>query len=143
MSFLVDTNILSELARAAPDAGVLAWAQGVTAISLSVITVDEVCFGLAWRPNARIEAWLAGFLHRQCHVLPVTERIARQAGGLRGSLRRQGTVRTQADMLIAATAQVHGLTLVTRNERDFAGCGIPVLNPFAQAAACLLPRPTS
>ena len=49
---------------------------------------------------------------------------------LRGRFRAAGEQRTQADMLIAATVAAHGLTLVTRNNRDFDGCGIPVLNPF-------------
>ncbi|MEQ9484212.1 MAG: hypothetical protein RIG27_18290 [Coleofasciculus sp. F4-SAH-05] len=49
---------------------------------------------------------------------------------MRGQLRTQGKPRSQADMLIAATAQVHQLTLVTRNIRDFEDCGILTLNPF-------------
>ena len=91
---LVDTNILSELMRAQPDAGVLAWLQ------------------------------------RQ-EVLAVTTDVARCAGALRGQLQLRGQTRSQADMLIAATAQIHALTIVTRNVRDFDGCGVAVLNPFA------------
>jgi predicted nucleic acid-binding protein len=131
MSFLVDTNVLSELAKPTPNAGVASWAHGVTRIALSAVTVDEVYFGLSWKPHPRVEQWFEGFLRRHCTVLPVTEEIARQSGLLRGGLRARGTPRTQADMLIAATAQVHALTLVTRNERDFENCGITVLNPFS------------
>jgi tRNA(fMet)-specific endonuclease VapC len=60
----------------------------------------------------------------------VTSDIARAAGEMRGRLRLQGITRSQADILIAATAQIHQLTLITRNIRDFEGCDIPLLNPF-------------
>lgn len=131
---LVDTNILSELMRAQPDAGVLRWLQtrqGINPrLTISAVTVDEVMFGLSWHPTARLLAWFDGFLLAH-QVLPITQDIARRAGELRGQLQAGGQTRTQADMLIAATAQVHALTLVTRNVRDFDGCGIGVLNPFS------------
>lgn len=127
---LLDTNIISELCRVEPDAGVLAWAGGVSEFQLSVISQEEIAYGLAWRPNVRIQAWIAGFFSRHT-LLPVTQEIARRAGELRGRLAAQGATRSQADMFIAGTAQVHGLTVVTRNTRDFDGCGVPVLNPFS------------
>lgn len=130
---LVDTNIVSELMRAQPDAGVLLWLQGRQQVSpqltISAITVDEIMFGLAWRPSARLLAWFDAFQLRHS-VLPITPDIARRAGELRGQLQTRGQVRSQADMMIAATAQIHALTVVTRNVRDFDGCGIGVLNPF-------------
>jgi predicted nucleic acid-binding protein len=131
MTFLVDTNIIGELTRREPNAGVLAWAGTVSVVSLSVITVEEMLFGLAWKPNARIDAWIEGFLAARCRIHAVTDDIARAAGRLRGTLARRGLTRTQADMLIAATAQVHQETLVTRNVRDFEECGIGLLNPFS------------
>ena len=131
---LVDTNILSELMRAQPDVGVLAWLQGREAVSprltISAVTVDEIMFGLSWHPTARLLAWFDAFVQRH-EVLPITTDVARRAGVLRGQLQARGQTRTQADMLIAATAQIHALTVVTRNVRDFDGCGIAVLNPFA------------
>jgi predicted nucleic acid-binding protein len=130
MHVLLDTNIISELGRLRPDAGVTAWAAQEAAHAISVVSVDEIMFGLAWRPNARIAAWFEAYLLRH-PVLPVTPEIARRAGELRGAFAARGIVRSQPDMLIAATAQVHALTLVTRNTADFAGCGIPVLNPFS------------
>jgi predicted nucleic acid-binding protein len=128
---LVDTNVLSELVKPSPDPGVKGWADTVPLpIQISVVTLEELHFGLSWRPNARVRRWLERFFAESCEVLPVTADIARRAGELRGRLRASGQQRTQADMLIAATAQVHQLWLVTRNARDFDGCGIPVLDPF-------------
>lgn len=129
MTLLLDTNVVSELCRPRPHAGVVAWAAGVMEFSLSAVTVEEVAYGLAWRPNARIADWFDGFLQR-CPVRPVTLEIARRAGEWRGGFAAKGIVRSQADLLIAATAQCHGLTLVTRNVRDFEGCGIALLDPF-------------
>ena len=131
MSFLVDTNVLGELARIRPNSGVVTWAGKVTTVSLSVVSLEEIRFGLAWKPNAKIAAWFERFLAEQCQILPVTGDIARRGGDLRGRLQARGRPRTQADMLIAATAIVHGLTLVTRNEADFHGCDVPILNPFS------------
>ena len=131
IAHLLDTNVLSELLKPEPDAGVAAWAVGVLKTGIGVVTVEEVRYGLSWKPNERMAEWFEAFLRRGCVVLPVTEEIARCAGDLRGSLRRKGRTRSQADMLIAATASVHGLTVVSRNASDFEGCGIAVLNPFA------------
>ena len=60
----------------------------------------------------------------------ITPEIAQLAGELRGGFRSQGITRSQADILIAATAKIHQLTLVTRNIWDFEGCEIALLNPF-------------
>jgi predicted nucleic acid-binding protein len=129
---LSDTNIISELMRPAPDAGVQAWAAQQTGLCISVITVDELVFGLRRRSSARLVAWFDRFIE-QVTVLDITAPVARRAGEMRAQLQGGGQARTQADMLIAATAQLHGLTLVTRNTRDFDGCGIAVLNPFVSA----------
>jgi predicted nucleic acid-binding protein len=127
---LVDTNILGELSRPRPNAGVLSWSETARRIAMSVITVEEVLYGLARRPLPRVRAWFDQFLARHCEVLDLTKPIAVLAGNLRGQLASRGQVRTQADTLIGATAAHHGLTLVTRNVRDFDGCGISVLDPF-------------
>ena len=130
MTFLCNTNLISELARPQPNPGVLAWAAKVSSISLSVITVEEIFYGLSAKPNLKIQSWFEGFMEQYCNLLPITPAIAKRSGELRGQLRSQGKTHTQADMMIAATAQIHQLTLVTRNIRDFDGCGIPLLNPF-------------
>lgn len=130
MTFLCDTNIISELARPQPNPGVIAWSGNVTSIALSVITLEEITYGLTAKPNARIQAWFQNFLNTYCQIIPITPEIAQSAGELRGRFRLQGITRSQADMLIAATAQIRQLTLVTRNTRDFEGCEISLLNPF-------------
>ena len=128
---LLDTNVLAELCRQRPDPAVERWAgRALPPFGLSVVTVEEIHFGLAWKPNARIEALVDRFLAERCEVFPVTTPVARRAGALRGQFRRTGRTRTQADMLIAATAQVHQLPVATRNLRNFEGCGVTLLNPF-------------
>ena len=137
MMQLADTNIVSELMRKRPDPGVLAWREMVDAmyghITMSAVTVDEIMYGLARKQDAGLQAWFDGFMSR-IQVLTVTQTIACRAGEMRAMFSLRGVVRSQADMLIAATAQVHALTLVTRNVRDFDGCGIALLNPFSVVA---------
>ncbi|MCF4970242.1 type II toxin-antitoxin system VapC family toxin [Nostoc sp. CMAA1605] len=130
MAFLCDTNIISELVRPQPNPGVIAWSNQISSISISVITLEEITYGLAAKPNARIQAWWNNFLQSSCQIVPITLEIAQCCGQLRGQLRTEGKPRSQADMLIAATAQVYQLTLVTRNIRDFESCSITLLNPF-------------
>jgi Predicted nucleic acid-binding protein, contains PIN domain len=102
----------------------------VERISVSVVSLEEMTFGLAWKPTPTVQKWLARFLAESCDVVPITQAMAERAGVMRGELRAKGITRSQADTLIAATAQVLGLTLVTRNVRDFEGCRIDLLNPF-------------
>ncbi|QXL83234.1 type II toxin-antitoxin system VapC family toxin [Comamonas sp. NLF-1-9] len=129
--FLADTNILSELMRPRPNAGVRQWlTQSGVRLAISVVTIDEILFGMRRRPAAASLALFDALVANNL-VLDVTETIARRAGEMRADLSLRGQVRSQADMLIAATAQVHALTLVTRNVRDFDGCGIALLNPFS------------
>jgi predicted nucleic acid-binding protein len=129
---LVDTNVISELMRPRPAQRVLAWAAKQERFSLSVVTVEELQFGLSAKPSARMDAWLERFVERHCEVLPVTYEIARRCGAMRAAHRLEGRPRTQADMLIAATAWEHRLPLATRNRADFHGCGIRIVDPFAE-----------
>ncbi|HRE55891.1 MAG TPA: PIN domain-containing protein [Candidatus Competibacter sp.] len=130
MNYLIDTNIVSELLRPRPNQGVLLWAAEQSLVGISAVTVEEAIYGLMRKANHRLLEGFEARIAEQCHIFPTTELIARRAGILRGQFSIHGIVRDQADMLIAATAQVHQLTLVTRNTRDFESCGIGLLNPF-------------
>jgi predicted nucleic acid-binding protein len=130
MAFLCDTNILSEVMRRRPQPSVSEWFSQQEKIYLSVITVEEIFYGLAYKEAKRQLEWFEKFLRLRAKVLPITPAIARRCGLWRGEFRRQGLVRTQADLLIAATAETHNLVLVTRNTRDFEGCGLQLFDPF-------------
>lgn len=132
--YLIDTNVLSELPKKTPDAGVLTWLAGQPTLVVSAITIDELAFGVAAaraEQVPRLQRWFEALLALPPIVIPVDEQIARSAGYLRASRVRAGHNVSQADMLIAATAAATGRSLVTRNSRDFQGCGIPLLNPFS------------
>lgn len=101
---------------------------------VSVVSVEELAFGVARAPGpqrAKLAAWLEGLLTGAASILEVTPAIARASGDLRASRESVGRRVAQADMLIAATALVHGLTLATRNLRDFADCGVTLVDPFS------------
>jgi len=127
---LADTNVISEFVKKTPNAQVMQWLQTVELLAISVITLEEAHFGLAWQPNAR-KLTLFNALVQQMHpVYPITPAIAQRAGILRGQFQAQGISRSAPDMLIAATAIEHQLVLATRNVRDFVGCGVQIVNPF-------------
>lgn len=130
---LVDANVLSELPRPRPNAAVLRWLHQQPTIVLSVVSVEELTFGVARAPlprRAKLAAWLDELLGSAAEILGVTEAVARAAGELRAARESAGRRVAQADMLIAATAVIHGLTLATRNGRDFVGCGVALVDPF-------------
>ena len=127
---LADTNVISEFVKSNPDAQVMRWLTTVQRLAISVVTLEEAHFGLAWQPNARKLALFNGLLAQMHTVYAVSPSIAQRGGALRGQFQAQGITRSAPDMLIAATAIEHQLVLATRNVRDFIGCGVQVINPF-------------
>ncbi|HEX3129527.1 MAG TPA: type II toxin-antitoxin system VapC family toxin [Thermoanaerobaculia bacterium] len=128
--FLCDTNVVSEFFRPRPSQKLLDWAEGVSEIFVSVVTIEEIQFGLSWRPKPRILGALESFLSERCKLLPITPEIANRSGVMRGSFQARGQTRSVQDMLIAATAEIHQLVLVTRNVDDFAECALTLFNPI-------------
>ena len=135
MKWLFDTNVLSELRKAERcHPGVARWADGVTEESrcTSVLVIGEIRRGIerVRRKDAAQAKALARWLEQVRRAFPgrlleVTEEVAEEWGRLDAQ-----TPRPAIDGLLAATARVHGLTLVTRNTADFRSMGIELLNPF-------------
>ncbi len=130
--YLVDTCIISAAARGAPEAVTWLRAQDPAAIYLSVVTLGEIMRGVAEKQTTdrRAAAYLAEWLRklRQNHaeqILPITGQVAVEWGRLIA----QGP-RGDVDGLIAATAIVHDLIVVTHNGDDFAGTGVSIINPW-------------
>lgn len=131
--YLLDTNVVSELRKPRPHGAVVAWlqAQDDANLHLSAVTIGEIQAGieLARQQDAakaqEIEAWLEQ-VATSWNVLPMDAPAFRAWARLMH--RRSDTV--YEDAMIAATAQLHGLTVVTRNVADFKAFGGPLLNPF-------------
>lgn len=133
MSFLLDTNVVSEIRRGR-DANVATWASEVADadIHLSVLTLGEIRKGIerlrGRDPNqAEVFAEWLEQLREQFgeRILPIDVRVAEEWGRLNAPAERK-----TVDSLIAATAHLHGLTVVTRNTGDFEACDVAVLNPW-------------
>jgi predicted nucleic acid-binding protein len=140
--FVLDTNVISELRKAShnkADANVLEWADraDASALYISAITVLELDTGvlLMERRDAKQGAALRAWLNEQVltefkdRVLAIDTAVARRCAGL-----HVPDPRAERDALIAATALVHGMTVVTRNTEDFGATGVRLLNPWETAA---------
>ena len=132
--FLVDTDVLSALRRRDRNPKAVQWVetQRTSDMYISVVTVGEIERGITQQrqQNPRFAGELATWLERvlswyQDRVLLVDTATARRWGQLSANLGHNG-----ADLLIAATALEHGLTVVTRNLRHFGPTGVPTLNPL-------------
>jgi predicted nucleic acid-binding protein len=133
--YLLDTNVASETRKGGRvNTNVLAWFESVADddIFLSVMVIGEIRKGIELARSkdlvkARaLEGWLTGLEHRYGdRLLPITAEVADQWGRL-SAIRPLSSV----DGLLAATAKVHDLTLVTRNVTDVAHTGVRLFNPF-------------
>ncbi len=136
--FLLDTNVISELIKPKPEPEVTRWIAGTDEelLFLSVLTIGEIRKGIAAHPNAarrtRLEAWLSSDLLVRFagRVLPVDTAVAERWGSMMAQAERAGRRLPVIDGLLAATAQHHDLTFVTRNTEDVEQTGVPVYNPW-------------
>ena len=137
MSFLVDTNVFSELVKPKPDAQVVAWLrQNESSLYVSTITIGEIRRGIERLPSGKHRTELRAWLEALCdcmkgRVLSFNTSTAHVWGQLKAKWDRAGISVSSLDSQIAATAERHQLTLVTRNTADFAKTGVKLLNPFA------------
>jgi predicted nucleic acid-binding protein len=139
--YLVDTNVISAGApsRAPASAALVDWMdRNSAALFLSVVTVAEVADGIAKarregavRKAATLAAWLDTLLHLYGdRILALDVGVARIAGILSDAARGQGQAPGFDDIVVAATARHHGLTILTRNVRHFEPLGVAVVDPF-------------
>jgi len=133
--FLLDTMVLSELRKRNRDPALVRWIEGQRAsdLFLSVVSIGEIERGIARQRvddaefAERLALWLDRLLHLYSdRLLPIDLNVSRRWGRLSARIGHDG-----ADLLIAATALEHGLSVATRNVRHFAPTGVGTINPFA------------
>ena len=134
MKFLVDANVLSEPTKAVPEPNVVEWLrQHERDLAIDPIILGEVRFGILLLPRgkkrSRLERWFDAGV-RKLYCLPWEAESGLRWAELLASLRASGRAMPIKDSLIAVTALVHGLTIVTRNRADFEKAGVKVVNPF-------------
>jgi predicted nucleic acid-binding protein len=136
LSYLLDTCVLSEIVRPSPEPKVLQWLDAAENCYISVLTIGELQRGIDLAPDPvrreRLKRWLHDKVLAQfaLRTLPVTVSVAQAWGTLHASLQKAGSNLPSIDGLLAATALIHQLTLVTRNQRDFVATGVHLLNPW-------------
>jgi toxin FitB len=134
---ILDTNVTSELMRARPDTAVTAWlaTQRPTELFSTAVTVAEITYGLERLPRGRRrtsleQSYHSLFVGMADHILPFDVEAALLYGPLVAGKERAGNAMDPMDAQIACIAASRGMALATRNERDFAGCGVRIVSPW-------------
>ncbi|HKN29680.1 MAG TPA: type II toxin-antitoxin system VapC family toxin [Roseiarcus sp.] len=138
MIFLLDTNVLSEVRRPVPDRVVLDWLHRLDEdrAFVSVISLAEIRRGIALMESGRRREALAEWLVRDLpdrfagRILAIDQKTAFAWGDLMAQAKRRGIGLSSMDGLLAATASAHGLTLATRNTKDFRDLGVTLFDPW-------------
>jgi hypothetical protein len=140
VNFLLDTNVVSEWTKPRPDSGVVAWLAEADEdrVFISVITLAELRYGIERMPvgarRNRLETWVSRQLPArfEARVLLIDAETADTWGHIMARGRTGGRPVGTMDAFIAATAERHHLTLVTRNVSDFEALGIRLINPWSK-----------
>ena len=140
MKYLLDTCLISEMVKPKPNAAVVRWLdeRDESTLYLSVLTMGELHKGInKLSENARKEALQAWVNHDlvqrfEGRILEIDMEIAVIWGGMQGAAERNGMKLPVMDSLIAATAEVHNLSVVTRNAKDLERCGAKICNPWEE-----------
>jgi predicted nucleic acid-binding protein len=135
VKYLVDANVLSEPTKPMPHPGVVEWLRkNERDIAVDPIIVGEVRFGILLLPRGkrrtRLEKWFDAGIQK-LHCLPWESETGMRWAELLATLRRSGREMPIKDSLIAATALVHDLVVVTRNRGDFEQAGVEIIDPFS------------
>ena len=144
MTYLVDANVLSEPTKPNPDLAAVAWLRRhEREIVVDPIIVGEIRFGILLmargKRRAALERWFDEGV-RRIHCLPWEAGTGLRWAELIADLRAAGHAMPIKDSLIAATALVHGLIVVTRNRADFETAGVRVIDPFSRSVLSSLPK---
>jgi predicted nucleic acid-binding protein len=142
VSFLLDTNVISEWVKPQPDPLVVAWLKEVPEdkVFLSVASLAEIRRGVELMPSGQRRERLATWLGRDLptrfegRILDVDSQVAETWGIVMARSQKTGSTISAWDACFAATAEVHQLTLVTRNVKDFQKLGVSLLNPWKPTA---------
>ena len=137
MSYLLDTNVISEPKRPKPDARVIQWLASVNEAEtfLSALTIGEMKKGVEKLPSSKNRALVQDYLEKTRNrfsgrILPITEETFLVWGKMIADFEKRGIVRPALDSLLEATALEHDLILVTRNVRNFQDSSVTILNPW-------------
>ncbi|HZQ17358.1 MAG TPA: type II toxin-antitoxin system VapC family toxin [Terriglobales bacterium] len=138
MSFLLDTNVVSEWVKPLPNAGVISWLENVDEdqVSLSAITIAELRYGIERMPAGSRKKILADWLEHDLtirfegRILSIDQAVADACGRLIAASERLGRKMEMIDALIAATARINRRIIVTRNTSDFEAVTKDLLNPW-------------
>lgn len=135
--FLLDTNVLSDTTKQSPHPAVSAWsrAQRPSTLFISAVSLAEAGYGIerlaAGQKAHGLRQWLNSVIvDFGDRVLPIDAQVALVQARIRRAAENAHRTMPAMDAFLAATAEIHGLTLVTRNVRDFEAWGGPVLNPW-------------
>ena len=140
MSFLLDTNVISEWVKPRPDVHVISWLADVDEdrVFISVASFAEIRHGIelmpAGRRRARLGTWLSEELPERFEgrILTIDQPVAETWGVVMARGQKAGLTLGSIDAFFAATAQAHGLTLVACNVSDFQSIGVSILDPWEQ-----------